>query len=68
MAPWDVTYIGLRAQQPDYGHGGPLVVGVCREEERHNLELDDDRLIEAEFEWVSAWRASPRGAGLDPSA
>jgi hypothetical protein len=51
MAPWDVTYIGLRAPQPDHGHGGPLVVGVCREDERHNLELDDDRLIDGEFEW-----------------
>jgi hypothetical protein len=51
MAPWDVTYVGLRAQQPDHGHGGPIVVGVCRDGERRNLELDDDRLIEAEFEW-----------------
>jgi hypothetical protein len=51
VAPWDVTYSGLRARQPDYGHGGPIVVGVCRDGERHNLELDDDRLIEAEFEW-----------------
>jgi len=51
VAPWDVTYTGLRAQQPDYGHGGPLVVGVCRDGERRNLELDDDRVIDGEFEW-----------------
>jgi len=51
MAPWDVTYTGLRAQQPDHGHGGPLVVGVSRGGERRNLELNDNRLVEAEFEW-----------------
>jgi hypothetical protein len=51
VAPWDVTYTGLRAPQPEYGHGGPLVVGVTRNDERRNLELDDDRLIDAEFEW-----------------
>jgi hypothetical protein len=51
MAPWDVTYTGLRAQQPEYGHGGPIVVGVSRGAERRNLELDDDRLTDAEFEW-----------------
>jgi hypothetical protein len=51
VAPWDVTYTGLRAPQPEYGHGGPLVVGVSRNGERSNLELDDDRLIDAEFEW-----------------
>jgi hypothetical protein len=51
VAPWDVTYTGLRARQPEYGHGGPIVVGVCREGERSNLELDDDRLVDAEFEW-----------------
>jgi hypothetical protein len=51
MAPWDVTYSGLRARQPDYGHGGPIVVGVSREGEQRNLELDDDRVIDAEFEW-----------------
>jgi hypothetical protein len=46
-----VTYIGLRGPQPEYGHGGPLVVGVCREGHRSNLTLKDDRLIDAEFEW-----------------
>lgn len=51
VAPWDVTYTGLRAVQPEYGHGGPLVVGVSRNGERRNLKLDDDRLIDAEFEW-----------------
>jgi hypothetical protein len=51
VAPWDVTYSGLRAQQPDYGHGGPIVVGVTRNGERRNLDLDDDRLIDADFEW-----------------
>jgi hypothetical protein len=51
VAPWDVTYAGLRARQPDYGHGGPLVVGVYRDGESRNLELDDDRVVEGEFEW-----------------
>jgi hypothetical protein len=51
VAPWDVTYTGLRAPQPEYGHGGPIVVGVTRDGERRTLELDDDRLVEAEFEW-----------------
>jgi hypothetical protein len=51
VAPWDVTYTGLRARQPEYGHGGPIVVGVCRDDEQSNLELDDDRLVDAEFEW-----------------
>ena len=51
MAPWDVTYTGLRARQPDTGHGGPLIVGVTRGGEQRNLELDDDRVIDAEFEW-----------------
>jgi hypothetical protein len=56
MAPWDVTYTGLRARQPEYGHGGPIVVGVSRGGEQRNLELDDDRLIDAE--WLSAHSAS----------
>jgi hypothetical protein len=51
MAPWDVTYAGLRARQPEYGHGGPIVVGVCRGGESRNLELDDDRVVDADFEW-----------------
>ena len=51
MAPWDVTYSGLRARQPEYGHGGPIVVGVSRNGERRNLELDDDRVVDGEFEW-----------------
>jgi hypothetical protein len=51
VAPWDVTYTGLRAQQPESGHGGPIVVGVSRGGERHNLELHDDRLVHDEFEW-----------------
>jgi hypothetical protein len=46
-----VTYVGLRGPQPDHGHGGPSVVGVVREGQRSNLELNDDRLIDAEFEW-----------------
>ncbi|HWF52560.1 MAG TPA: DUF6166 domain-containing protein [Solirubrobacteraceae bacterium] len=51
MAPWDVTYTGLRTRQPEWGHGGPLVVGVTRNGERGNLELDDDRVVDGEFEW-----------------
>jgi hypothetical protein len=51
MAPWDVTYAGLRAVQPEHGHGGPLVVGVSRNGQRSNLVLDDDRILDGEFEW-----------------
>jgi hypothetical protein len=47
----DVTYIGLRGQQPAYGHGGASVVGVHRGGERSNLVLRDARHIESEFEW-----------------
>jgi hypothetical protein len=54
-----VTYVGLRGPQPDHGHGGPSVVGVLREGQRSNLELNDDRLIDAEFEWGYAG-AGPR--------
>jgi hypothetical protein len=46
-----VTYVGLRGPQPNYGHGGPIVVGVIRDGDRNNLELNDDRLINAGFEW-----------------
>jgi len=46
-----VTYVGLRGPQPAYRHGGPSVVGVIRNGERSTLELNDDRLIDAGFEW-----------------
>jgi len=51
MSSLDVTYVGLRGRQPDYGHGGPVVVGVCRGDERRNLAPGADWLTEAEFEW-----------------
>jgi hypothetical protein len=43
-------YVGLRGPQPDYGHGGPSVVGVIRNGQRSNLELRDDRVIDVGFE------------------
>ena len=46
-----VTYVGLRGPQPDHGHGGSSVVGVIRDGRRSNLELRDERLIDAGFEW-----------------
>jgi Family of unknown function (DUF6166) len=46
-----VTYVGLRGPQPDHGHSGPRVVGIIRDGQRSNLELRDDRLIDAGFEW-----------------
>jgi hypothetical protein len=46
-----VTYAGLRGPQPSHGHGGPSVVGVIRDGRRSNLELRDERLIDAGFEW-----------------
>jgi hypothetical protein len=51
MPSQEGTYVGLRGAQPGYGHGGPVVVGVCRDGERRSLTHDDPRLIEAEFEW-----------------
>jgi hypothetical protein len=45
------TYVGLRGPQPDYGHGGPSLVGVIRNGDRRNLELNDDRMIDGGFEW-----------------
>jgi hypothetical protein len=46
-----VTYIGLRGMQPEHGHGGRVVVGVVRGEKRSNLVLEDDRHVDADFEW-----------------
>jgi hypothetical protein len=46
-----VTYVGLRGAQPDHGHGGPVVVGVVRGEQRSNLVLEDDRHLDTDFEW-----------------
>jgi Family of unknown function (DUF6166) len=37
--------------EPDHGHGGPNVVGVIRDGQRSNLELRDERLVDAGFEW-----------------
>ena len=46
-----ITYIGLRGAQPEHGHGGPVVVGVIRGDQRSNLVLEDERHLEADFEW-----------------
>jgi hypothetical protein len=46
-----VTYVGLRGTQPEHGHGGPVVVGVVRGDERSNPVLEDDRHLDADFEW-----------------
>jgi hypothetical protein len=46
-----VTYVGLRGVQPEHGHGGPVVVGVVRGEQRSNLVLADARHLDADFEW-----------------
>jgi hypothetical protein len=46
-----VTYIGLRGAQPEHGHGGPVVVGVVRGGQRSNLVLQDERHLDADFEW-----------------
>jgi hypothetical protein len=48
-----VTYIGLRGAQPEHGHGGPVVVGVMRGDRRSNLVLEDDRHLDADFEWAT---------------
>ena len=45
------AYVGLRGTQPEHGHGGPVVVGVVRGDRRSNLVLDDDRHLDADFEW-----------------
>ncbi len=50
--PANVTYLGIRGPQPDYGHGGPRVVGVIRDGGKHTLTLADERYLHQEsFEW-----------------
>jgi hypothetical protein len=50
--PGDVAYVGIRGPQPDYGHGGPRVVGVIRGGEKRTLTLADERYLRQEsFEW-----------------
>ena len=50
--PSGVAYVGIRGPQPDYGHGGPRVVGVIRNGEKRTLTLADDRYLRQEnFEW-----------------
>jgi hypothetical protein len=47
-----VAYVGIRGPQPDYGHGGPRIVGVIRNGEKRTLTLADDRYLHQEsFEW-----------------
>lgn len=51
MAP-SVAYVGIRGPHPDYGHGGPRVVGVIRGAEKRTLALADERYLHQEsFEW-----------------
>jgi hypothetical protein len=51
VAP-SVAYVGIRGPQPDYGHGGPRVVGVIRNGEKRTLALTDERYLRQEsFEW-----------------
>ena len=47
-----VTYVGLRGAQPEHGHGGPVVVSVLRGDQQSNLVLEDDRHLDADFEWA----------------
>jgi hypothetical protein len=50
--PSNVAYVGIRGPQPHYGHGGPRVVGVIRNGEKHTLRLADERYLRQEsFEW-----------------
>jgi Family of unknown function (DUF6166) len=50
--PSQVVYVGIRGPQPDYGHGGPRVVGVIRNGEKRTLALADERYLHQEsFEW-----------------
>ena len=47
-----VAYVGIRGPQPDYGHGGPRIVGVIRNGEKRTLTLADERYLHQEsFEW-----------------
>jgi len=51
MSP-SVADVGIRGPQPDYGHGGPRVVGVVRNGQRRILTLADERYLHQEnFEW-----------------
>lgn len=47
-----VTYVGLRGAQPEHDHGGPVVVSVVRGDQQSNLVLEDDRHLDADFEWA----------------
>ena len=48
----NVAYVGIRGEQPGYGHGGPRVVGVIRNGEKRTLTLADERYLRQEsFEW-----------------
>ena len=50
--PGAVAYVGIRGPQPDYGHGGPRVVGVIRGGEKQTLTLADERYLHQQsFEW-----------------
>ena len=47
-----VAYVGIRGPQPDYGHGGPRIVGVIRNGGKRTLTLADERNRHQEsFEW-----------------
>jgi hypothetical protein len=47
-----LAYVGIRGPQPDYGHGGPRVVGVIRNGVKRTLTLADERYLRQEsFEW-----------------
>jgi Family of unknown function (DUF6166) len=47
-----LAYVGIRGPQPDYGHGGPRVVGVIRNGMKRTLTLADERYLRQEsFEW-----------------
>jgi Family of unknown function (DUF6166) len=50
--PSNVVYVGIRGPQPEYGHGGPRIVGVIRGGEKRTLALADERYLHQEsFEW-----------------
>ena len=50
--PSRVAYVGIRVPQPNFGRGGPRVVGVIRNGEKRTLTLADERYLHQEsFEW-----------------
>lgn len=73
----DVVYVGMKAPQPEHGHGGPLVVGIQSGGERRTLQPRPGAPTDGPpFEWCYRGRGPTELAeailfdvlGFDPPA